>query len=246
MAADPEELPASDGARLDLVPLPRLDLERPEEHQGFFRRLTGRWRHNKSDVERGLEQLSVSTLQTELRTIDQAIANAVQNLAALQEGEQAALERRDKLALDIAWQGREAETARIEELSRRRQQVYAALVDRFVPEVSAWRRRCEAAVARWRAEDQQRVNRMDQLLRELESLMWELSTRHERRAAEQEKLFDEFDTLRKSAGPIPLACPEVDWSVPPVSLKDVATRVESLRQMIHTNAVEAADGVAAH
>ncbi|MGI9149101.1 MAG: hypothetical protein ACR2IK_21560 [Chloroflexota bacterium] len=216
-----------------VVPTAHSLVVSPErEQRGVFRRLARLWQREESHAALGIEQLSVSTLHAELRSIDEGIAAAMETLAALEAGAHDALARRGKVALDVAWQGREVETAKIEELGKKRDHVYNALLNRFVPEVNAWSERCEATVARWQTEDRQQADRIELILREAEGLVWNLTTRETRRAAERDKLMEQFDVLSQKAGAIPLTRPNVDWTVPPMSLHDVAIRVASLQELL--------------
>jgi hypothetical protein len=239
MGTDPQASFGAIPSTLAVVPANHaLARSSEQERRGMFGRLAHLWRRQPARAAPGLEQLSASTLHAELRTIDEGIASAMRNLAALETGEQEALARRDKLALDVAWQGREVETAKIEELGHRREHVYKALLERFVPEVSAWNGRCEAAVSRWESEDRQQVSRIEQILREVETLVWSLTTRETSRATERHALLDEFDRLHQKAGAIPLSQPEIDWNVPPVSLHDVSVRLESIHELLRRSESE--------
>jgi hypothetical protein len=190
------------------------------------------WRARDKSAIDGLDQLSASTLQTELRAIDDEIAVALQNIAALEAGEKEALEKRDKLALDVAWHGRETETTKIEQLEGRREAVYASLRRRLEPEVQAWQLRAHQAVAGWREEDREQLDRIEQALRDVESITWNLLNRVKRRAHERKGLLEQLDDLLGRAGPLTVKSPEIDWSVPEVSVRDITVRLESVLDLL--------------
>jgi chromosome segregation ATPase len=177
-------------------------------------------------------QLSVAGLQAELQELDREISATMANLADLEAAEREAVRTRDKLALDVAWQSREREAARLIELEQQRALVRDGLAQRFGPEIEAWRERSESTVARWRAEDREHLETIEQNLRQAESLIWALSQREKNRAAERESLTHELEVLIEKAPSIPLARPEIDWSTEPLSLRDITARLDSIHDLL--------------
>ncbi|HLQ35372.1 MAG TPA: hypothetical protein VK457_22005, partial [Chloroflexota bacterium] len=102
----------------------------------------------------------------------------------------------------------------------------------FQPEVESWRQRCEAVVARWRAEDREQLETVGQSLRQAETLIWSLSQREKRRAEERDALSREFHILVEKAPSLPLDQPDIDWSTEPISLRDITARLESIQQLL--------------
>jgi chromosome segregation ATPase len=177
-------------------------------------------------------QLTVVGLQAELQEVDREISGTMASLAELETAEREAIRTRDKLALDVAWQSREREATRLLELEQRRAIIRDNLAQRFQPEMESWRQRCEAAVTRWRTEDREQVETIEQSLRQAEALIWTLSQREKRRAEEQDALEREFDVLVEKAPSLSLTQPKVDWSTEPISLRDITTRLESIQQLL--------------
>jgi hypothetical protein len=173
-----------------------------------------------------------------LSAIDDDVAGGLRTIAQLEESEREALERRDKVALDVAWRGRETESAKLRDLDARRAAVYAALVRRMEPELEAWRERCGSTVASWREEDQEQTETVERGLRQIESLVWTLMNRGPRRQTERQHLLDEFDALAAKVEPVPVVLPDLDWSVPPVVLRDLVTRLESILEILRRPDVE--------
>lgn len=212
--------------------LPVTAKERPNAFR-FWRR-----RQKPEPAATNLEDLSISTLHTELQTIDEEISQSLQNVAALEAGEREALARRDKVALDVAWLGRETETAKIKELDDRRSHVYDALKRRVEPELESWRARCEAAVAGWHAEDRQQIDRIESSLREIETLVWSLTNRDGRRANQRQGFLEELEALQASAAPIPVTTPEIDWTTQAISLRDITVRLQSVMELLQRPGLE--------
>lgn len=177
-------------------------------------------------------QLSVVGLHAELQEVEREIASLMTNLAELETQEREALIKRDKLALDVAWQSRERETARLAELEKRRANVHEALVQHFEPELEAWQHRCESAVARWRDDDREQLELIEQSLRQVETLIWGLAQREKRRATERDTLDGDLSALFDKARSMSLTRPEVDWSTEPITFTDITARLESIRDLI--------------
>ena len=177
-------------------------------------------------------QLSVAGLQAELQEVDRELANTMASLAQLEAAERDAVRTRDKLALDVAWQSREREAVRLVELEQQRALILENLAHRFEPEVNSWQQRCESSVARWRAEDREHLETIEQDLRQAEALLWTLTQREKNRASERESLNRELDVLIEKAPSIPLTRPDIDWSTEPVSLRDITARLESIHDLI--------------
>jgi hypothetical protein len=190
-----------------------------------------------------LSQLSVAALRAELLSLEDELAAKLQTLADFQEGEREALAHRDRAALDAAWQRRETEEARVQELERRSKVVREALALRMDPAVEAWRERCDEAVASWRKTDEEQVAEVEQALRRIESIVWNLFTREVRRHQQRESLLADFQALEDAAKPVKVTCPEIDWSVPPIALRDVTTRLESTLEMLGRSDVQQRLGV---
>ena len=178
-------------------------------------------------------QLSVAALQAELQELDREITETVARLGELEAAERDAVSARDKLALDVAWQSRERETARLAELEQQRSVIREGLAQRFEPEVDSWRVRCEWTVARWRVEDRENLEAVEQNLRQAESLIWRLTQREKNRAGEREALNRELDLLAEKAPSVSLARPEIDWNTEPLSLRDITARLESIQDLFH-------------
>src|SRR5581483_9855455 len=119
----------------------------------------------------------------------------------------------------------------------RREAVYRSLRRRVEPEIEAWRRRAEQTVAGWRQEDQAHLERMEQAVREVETLAWSLLNREERRARERQELLEQGDELLGVAGPVAVSRPEIDWSVPDISVRDITVRLESVLELLHQPAL---------
>jgi hypothetical protein len=164
--------------------------------------------------------------------IDQEIAERLRTVGQLEAGERDALERRDKVALDVAWRGREGELAKLRVLEERRASVYQALAQRVEPEVAAWGERAARTVAAWREQDQERLAAVERGLREVESLLWNLLNAEGQRALARQELQAELAGLLAAAEPVPVSPPEVDWSVPAPVLRDVLARAESIVDML--------------
>jgi len=199
---------------------------------GRFLQLLGIASAESNEPEAPPLQLTVVGLQAELQEVDREISGTVASLAELETAEREAIRARDKLALDVAWQSREREAARLVDLEQRRAIIRDSLAQRFQPEVESWRQRCEAAVARWRAEDREQLETVGQSLRQAETLIWSLSQREKRRAEERDALSREFHILVEKAPSLPLDQPDIDWSTEPISLRDITARLESIQQLL--------------
>ncbi len=209
-----------------------LDERRPKGLRGLLRGLLRSKRAAPVDLQSAAETLSLESLKTELRVTEQEIADSLAHLAGLESGEREALARRDKLALDVAWEGREAECARLEQLEERRKVIQAALEGRFQPRVSAWAERARETVRQWRDEDRTQVEAIVEHCRAAERLAWLVMTRGKRRSEEQAGLLGELENLLRQAEPIPLARPDVDWTTERIVVRDVLTRVESVKEIV--------------
>lgn len=192
----------------------------------FFRR------GERKQQETPIIQLTVAGLQAELQELDREIASTMANLAELETAEREAVRTRDKLALDVAWQSREREAARLIELEQQRGLIRDSLAQRFGPEVDAWRQRCESTVSRWQAEDHEHLQTIEHDLRQAESLIWALTQRDKQRTAEQESLNRELDLLIERAPSIPLERPAIDWSTEALSLRDITARLDSIHDLL--------------
>ncbi len=204
---------------------------------GFLRRLRGLlpWRapeNGSHDAALSLDELSLRALRTELQAIDQEMARATAKLNALQEAEKHALERRDKLALDVAWEAREGELRKLQSLEHKRAAIHDMLVKRLEPELQGWRNQALAEVAAWREQDRTWLEELVEHLQAIESIGLDLSLRVQRRAERREEMLEELEALIRRAEPVPVARPDVDWSVPEIDLSQAVELLDRDRQLI--------------
>jgi hypothetical protein len=203
----------------------------------FLRRLRGLlpWRapeNGRQDPALSLDELSLRALRTELQAIDQEMARATAKLNALQEAEKHALERRDKLALDVAWEAREGELHKLQSLEHKRAAIHDMLVKRLAPELQGWRNQAVAEVAAWREQDRTWLEELVEHLQAIESIGLDLSLRMQRRAERREEMLEELEALIRRADPVPVARPDVDWSVPEIDLSQAVELLDRDRQLI--------------
>lgn len=179
-----------------------------------------------------ISELSVASLRTELRVVDREIAGILGQLSILQISERKALEHRDKLALDVAWAGREAQNARLQQLEGHRDSVYQALAARFEPQVSGWQERANAAVERWRREDHDRLGLLRERTQQIRELVGDITKSRHQRSDEYRQFREELEALREAADPVSIPTPDVDWTQPALDFGPLGKEIEQARRAL--------------
>jgi phytoene dehydrogenase-like protein len=184
------------------------------------------------DVTLSQQSLEIEKIRAQIRAVDESLRKLEAEVSAAEQRAKGAFEQHDLKGVEEAWAVHRGLQEQRTALQSERQRVLDALAEKVRPIAEEWRVVATATTLRWRADQDRLVDRIYQLLGELDSSLSELAQLPERRKRGQEELYASLAELAQLVAPLPLSAPAVDWAIPKADTRAISGRLAELARKL--------------